>query len=107
MKRTPNQESNAEQEVAHIATDDRHRLLANHRRRVVLEVLVDWQTPIQLEDLAAEVASREMDTERTEKIMISLHHRHRPLLDELGAVDYDPAERDVRKSRSTLDDLTA
>ncbi|WP_435347330.1 DUF7344 domain-containing protein [Haloarchaeobius sp. HRN-SO-5] len=107
MNHRPNSGPDAEREIAHVATDDRHRVLANERRRVVLEVLVDWRTPMKLEDLATEVASRERQSGTVDDVKISLHHAHLPLLDDVGAVEYDRDRNRVTSSRPTLEELTA
>jgi hypothetical protein len=82
-------------ELAACSDDERYRLLAAERRRVVLDVLADREAPIGLEALATAVAGRVSDVEspgaeETEQAMISLHHQHLPVMADVGAIEYDP-----------------
>lgn len=77
-----------------LSESDRHRLLADRRRRVLLDVLADRDGPVELTDLAATVAAREDGTD-DERVAIDLHHHHLPLLDDLGVVVYDPARNRI------------
>ncbi|MFC7133897.1 MULTISPECIES: DUF7344 domain-containing protein [Salinibaculum] len=77
-----------------LSESERHRVLASGRRRTVLNIIVGQTGPLELEDLATEVARAEFDgqpsTEATVgRVLASLHHRHLPILDEFGVVDYD------------------
>lgn len=75
-----------------IAESERHRILSSRRRRLVLDALVDRSPPIDLGDLAADIAAREADQglDSTEQeVSISLYHKHVPLLSEVGVVDFD------------------
>lgn len=63
-----------------------HRILADERRRIAIEVLND-RSSVSLDELAEEVALRGGGSPET--VRISLHHHHLPLLDEVGVVDYD------------------
>lgn len=76
-----------------------HRVLANSRRRHVLDVLGESDSPVTLADLAADLASRESDEtadrERIERVQISLYHNHVPKLDDVGIVEFDATERTV------------
>jgi len=89
--------------TAGLSTSDYHELLAANRRRVVLDVLADRTTPVDLEDLAAAIAAREADGDRTEKeaveqVALCLHHNHLPKIAEFGVIDYDPEARRVESS---------
>lgn len=79
-----------------LSTSDRHRVLAERDRRVVLDVLADRTAPVGLGELAAAVAARESggeraDEETIELVGIRLHHNHLPMMADLGIIDYDPA----------------
>ena len=83
-----------------LSESERHRVLASGRRRTVLNIIVGQAGPLELAALATEVARVEFDgqtpTEATvDRVRISLHHRHFPLLDEFGVVDYDSEYRQV------------
>lgn len=80
--------------VAGLTESEHHELLAAKRRRVTIGVLDDRSTPIDLEDLAAIVATREPETDATdaeavERVAITLHHNHLPKMTDLGVIDYD------------------
>lgn len=81
-----------------LSESDRHLLLAVERRRVALDVLTNGSTPIFLDDLAVAVAEREANEcvaseENVERVAVSLHHNHLPMMEDFGVVDYDPDER--------------
>ncbi|MGM0398779.1 MAG: DUF7344 domain-containing protein [Halobacteriota archaeon] len=80
---------------ARIAEGDRHRILANERRRTVIAVLRASSTPISLDALAARVDDRteglaQGETDRLARVAIGLHHTHLPMLAEIGVITYDP-----------------
>lgn len=98
--------SNAEERAAdRIATDDRFRLLAAERRRIVLDVLEGWNPPVELHELATEVARWEGEDEAGGRVALTLHHRHLPMMADVGALDYDPEEKTVTACWTTLDQL--
>ena len=73
-----------------------YTVFAHHRRRTTLRVLLDYETPIALADLADEVAVHENETRLEEvspkevkRIYLSLYHSHIPKLKEAGFVQYD------------------
>lgn len=71
-----------------------HRLLASKRRRLVLDVLADRTAPVDLEEVATEIAAREDDVDAAdekaiERVGFSLHHVHLPMAAEVGVIDYD------------------
>lgn len=74
---------------------ERCELLAAERRRLALDVIADRTGPLELADLAAAVARREdgldaADADDRRRVRTSLHHRHLPMMDDLGLVEYDP-----------------
>lgn len=85
---------------AELSESDRHRLLASERRRLALSALAGRTSPVEVEELARDVAARESgvdapDDAAVERVAVSLHHTHLPLLSDLGAVGYDPASGQV------------
>ena len=93
--------------VAALLDDDtRHRILSSKRRRVLLGVLDDRQTPVDLDVLADAVETRENDgdarSDGSEPVAITLHHNHLPRLAEAGVVEYDPTARRVESVRYDL-----
>lgn len=75
-------------------------LLAKERRRLALDVLSGRTTPVELGELALEVATQEAEPtsplpEASTEVKNHLHHIHLPKLEEAGLVDYDPELRTV------------
>lgn len=65
------------------------------RRRRVLDALSGQTTPIELEELAIEIATQETGAtpppmEVVTKVKIDLHHARLPKLDDEGVLDYNP-----------------
>lgn len=80
---------------ADLTASERHRLLAADRRRLALVVLVERTAPVELDELAADVAAREAesiatDDETIEHVAIELHHAHLPKLASAGVLEYSP-----------------
>lgn len=92
--------TDAQARRAELSESDRHRLLGVERRRHVLSVLARRRPPVDVETLATEVAARESgvdgpDEDAVERVAVSLHHTHLPLMADLGVVEYDPASGEV------------
>ena len=71
---------------------DVYALLAHARRRLILRVLQDFETPMLTTELAEIIADCETDSPTTRKrqiILLSLYHTHLPKLNEATVVDYD------------------
>lgn len=89
-------DNDGRQTANQLSESERHRLLSSGRRRVVLDVLSERDTPIRLEELATAVASRTdgaATDQAVERTTIELHHCHLPKMADLGVVAYDPASR--------------
>lgn len=79
--------------TTHLPESERHRVLASERRRLILDVLAERSTPVDLADLAAAVATRESDGETdgdVDRVALTLHHVHLPKMAAHGVVGYDP-----------------
>lgn len=88
--------------------DEHFDLLTDDRRRTLLSVLEDLQeertgpVTITVEELARAVSERERQEsahgldEDERRLVLSLHHRHLPRLDDAGVVEYDPFDETVR-----------
>ena len=81
--------------------DEAFALLADQRRRLLLEVMRTYGEELTLPDAAEEVAVREtgrqvpdISAERVHEVYISLYHDHLPRLVEAGLLEYDQ-ERDL------------
>ena len=87
--------------------DERYRLLASQRRRLVLEHLAGRADPIDLTALASAIATREQnhDTghECVEHVAITLHHVHLPMLSQFGLLEYDAGNARVESCPSRAD----
>ena len=105
MPDTMTEETGEPRETVHVSDDARYRILANERRRVLLDVLEDADLPIALDDLAASVSEREGRSKGDDHVVISLHHKHLPLMDSLGVLEYSPGANAVTDCRVTLASL--
>ncbi len=83
------------------AVDEALSLLANYRRRLLLQVMATYGEALTLPDAAEEVAVREtgrnvsqLSAEEVATIYISLYHDHLPRLVDAGLLAYDQ-ERDL------------
>ena len=94
-------------ESTDLSQSDRHRLLASDRRRVTLDVLADRTSPVALEDLAAAVHDREVDSGRfgtdPDEVAMALHHTHLPLLTDAGVLEYVPSSNRVEAVHATVE----
>ncbi|WP_226006772.1 DUF7344 domain-containing protein [Natrinema salinisoli] len=105
------------------AVDTALDLLANQRRREVLEYLEETGGSATLTELAVEVATREAGAEPNaisdhgdvsardrRAVRISLHHTHIPMLANADVVDYDTETETVTlhdRGRALLDQRDA
>lgn len=82
--------------------DSVFKLLSSQRRRHVLGCLQERDAPVELADLAEEVAAREEEVPTAEvtakearRIHLSLYHTHVPKLKDAGVVRYDQEDETV------------
>jgi DNA-binding transcriptional ArsR family regulator len=80
-------------------------ILSSPRRRYVLYYLREYGGPVELTDLAEELAAWENDTTVTEispqarkRVYVSLYQTHVPKLDEAGLIEYDSDSGELRLS---------
>lgn len=92
-----------------LSESDRHRLLASARRRLTLDVLAGTATAVDLEAVAAAVATRDgidpSEETEIERVAIELHHVHLPKMADLGVIDYDPEFRIVEPRGVDVDSM--
>jgi|AntDeeMinimDraft_5_1070356.scaffolds.fasta_scaffold54963_2 hypothetical protein len=86
--------------IADLTETERHRLLSDERRRLVLDVLAERPATVPLSEVAAEVAAREdgcdaSDDDDVRRIEVALHHTHLPKMEELGVLSYRPETHHV------------
>ncbi|WP_152415779.1 DUF7344 domain-containing protein [Halovivax asiaticus] len=82
---------------AHPTASTRHiRTLSDPRRRQVLELVEEYDTPLSIDTLARQVASFETGggsssppAQTMDRVRISLVHSHLPALDDAGLLTYD------------------
>lgn len=79
---------------AGLSQSERSRLLASERRQTALSVLAETRCPIDLDELAAAVATHEIDSgdptsDRVATIATALHHNHLPRMADMGVLSYD------------------
>ncbi|WP_440010500.1 DUF7344 domain-containing protein [Halomicrococcus sp. SG-WS-1] len=79
-----------------LTADQAYHLLQNERRRNVLRYLRDVDEPVEMRDVAEQVAAWENDTtvaalssDERQRAYIPLYQSHLPKLDEEGVIDYD------------------
>jgi hypothetical protein len=76
--------------------DEVFHLLQNQRRREVLRRLRDVDEPVEMAEVAEQVAARENDTTvealtstERQRVYIALYQRHLPKLDDFDVIDYN------------------
>lgn len=79
-----------------IPDSEYHRLLSSERRRLLLDVLDEQSTVVDLETAAEALAEREagdgkVASDSIDEIAITLHHTHLPMLADAGVLEYDTA----------------
>lgn len=99
------------------AESERYRLFAAERRRLVLDVLAGQPDSVELTELASGIVARESghdanDPVYVERVAVTLHHVHLPMLSQFGLLEYDadatriescPSRADVRAVTPTRD----
>lgn len=93
--------SEADQELSSL--DTIFDLLSNPRRRFVLHYLKEHGGPIELNELAARIASKENDvpvdqltSQQRKRAYVSLYQTHVPKLEEVGVITYDSDTGEIR-----------
>ena len=77
-------------------------VLADSRRRYVIDCLEEYEEVATLSELARDVAVREdnctvadVSEDRLEYVRNDLYHKHLPKLDDAGAVEFDASARTI------------
>lgn len=96
--------TNGMSEQAEVTSTRHLQVLLDADRRIAVELLAD-ASEMPLEALAREVTRRSGGTREAETLEVLFHHKHLPVLAEVGAVDYDAAAGRIRPHRPTIDDL--
>jgi hypothetical protein len=89
-------DAGTDQEDASLSEDDIYDQLANRRRRYALHYLKQTGKPVDVRDLAEQVAAWENETtvadlgsQERKRVYIAMYQSHLPTMDETGIVDYD------------------
>lgn len=93
-----------------LTESERYRMLADERRRVTLKLLLNYQTPVGLKELAKAVVAKNDDgkvprQEDVNKVMVTLHHKHLPMMTNLGTIRYDSTTKCIDTVNVTSDIL--
>lgn len=85
-----------------------HRVLADERRRVALNVLSKRTVPMDLEELAEAMVPTDVDVEGpreeyVQRVAVALHHQHLPILTDAGAIRYEPTSTRIEAVDETSD----
>jgi hypothetical protein len=80
--------------IEQLSDSEYYQILSSDRRRTTLNVLAEETAPVELEALAASVATQENDADTVsdatiKQVASTLHHIHLPKLADFGVVDYD------------------
>ena len=99
MSQTTN---DAADDATELSLSDRYAIMSEARRRVTLSALTEQPSTVSLETLAAEVAQREGDApdpdpEHVDRVAVSLHHIHLPMMDDHDVLCYDADQHRVEQ----------
>jgi hypothetical protein len=104
-------ETDAQTDPVDLDTDTVHHLLQNERRRNVLRFLRDTDGPVQMRDIAEQVAAWEYDTtvrqlmsDQRQRVYIGLYQSHLPKFDNAGVIDYNQ-NRGIVEKRPAAEEL--
>lgn len=103
--RVPLESSQKAGDTQHLSRDDIFHILQTKRRRDVLRYLQTRTEPVELGELAEQIAAWEQETTvdqlhstERQRVYISLYQSHLPKLDNRGIVDYDKDRGFVTKT---------
>lgn len=101
MNRRTQKETKRDGGPATLTDDERHSLLSVELRRITLDVLAEVDGPVDLHDLAVDIAAREagvaaVDDATVSRVALILHHAHLPKMAEMGVVEYDAESTRIR-----------
>ncbi|WP_199174946.1 DUF7344 domain-containing protein [Halegenticoccus soli] len=95
----------AGEEKRELSTDDLFHILQNQRRRRVLKYMQGREGPVDMRDVAEQVAAWEHDTtvealtsDERQRVYIALYQSHLPKLDEKGILEYNQSRGLVERT---------
>ena len=78
------------------------RALANERRRLILQYVVNADGPVTAEEVAIRLTEQEDDLPilgnadvKDEEVETALYHNHLPEMAEAGLLEYDPSREEI------------
>ena len=79
-----------------------YRLLADHRRRALLQCLRNTETPMPISTLVTELTQgdEQVTPDETTETEIGLHHIHLPTLADTGIIEYDQSTQQATYTAS-------
>jgi DNA-binding transcriptional ArsR family regulator len=100
-------------EPSSLSKDDTFHILQNERRRRVLAYLADTDGPVDMRDIAEQVAAWEHDTtvqqlssDQRQRVYIALYQSHLPKLADFGLIHYNRS-RGIVERTPLADEVTA
>lgn len=81
--------------------DTYYAVLADYRRRVLIDVL-DTEPSVDLDRAITAINAVDPDVESAEHVELSLVHKHVPLLVDAGIVEFDREERRLVANQSEV-----
>jgi hypothetical protein len=102
---TPQPEEARSEPVDPLPKDETFHLLSNRRRRDALRYLADHDGPVDMRDLAEQVAAWEQETtvqqlssQERQRVYIALYQTHLPKLDDYGVITYDQSRGFIERT---------
>ncbi|ADD06043.1 uncharacterized protein Nmag_2483 [Natrialba magadii ATCC 43099] len=109
-EKAENEEEEEEEEPAPLSKGDVFEVLRNQRRRYVLHFLKQDGRPVELGDLAQQLAAWEYDTTldgvtpaQRKRVYTTLQQTHLPKMDEVGILHFDSDQGVIRPTDRTRD----
>ncbi|WP_331235573.1 DUF7344 domain-containing protein [Natronorarus salvus] len=107
------EDEEASEPAASLSKDDTFHILQNERRRRVLAYLADTDGPVDMRDIAEQVAAWEHDTtvqqlssDQRQRVYIALYQSHLPKLADFGLIHYNRS-RGIVERTPLADEVTA
>lgn len=78
---------------AELTARERQKLLRSDRRQLALDVLSERTPPVELREVATEVAAREEgnpDEDTIERVAVTLRYDHLPSMADLDILEFEP-----------------
>ena len=100
-------DSDGSSQSAILSTDETFHILQNERRRRVLQYLAETEGPVQMPDIAEQIAAVEHDTTvhqltstQRQRVYIALYQSYLPKLADFGLITYNQNRGIVERTRA-------